>query len=238
MVYTLTIYRRERGTPEGYWQSFEYRAKTDGDTVATALSDLDRRENLVDIQGNPARRITWEKSCLQKKCGACAMVIEGRPGLACAARLSDYGKQEIRVEPLRKFPLIEDLMVDRSILMANLRTMKLWLTRDAELSDGDQELAFMASECIQCGCCLEICPNFYAGGGFFGMAAIPITTRLLTELPAEAYREIAKEYSKHEFSGCGKSLACMDICPRKIDTEKLLAKANALALWKRKKKKK
>ena len=237
MTYYLTIYRKKRGSDKEEWQTFSYESQTPGDTVASALTYFDHKEELIDVDGKPARSITWECSCLQKKCGACAMVINGRPGLACDVRLSAFPEGKIKVEPLRKFPVIEDLMVDRTILYRNLETLHVWLTGDAVLSDRDQETAYRASECLQCGCCLEICPNFYPDGKFFGMAAVPLTARLLTELSKEEYRDLAKAYGKHVFAGCGKSLACREICPKRIDTEELLVNANALAVWKRKKRK-
>ena len=234
MNYTLKILRRERDGKESFWQCFLYIPKTDNDTVATALTELNKRENLTDADGNPTRSVEWECSCLQKKCGACAMVISGRPCLACDAKLTDL-KKEITVEPLRKFPVVCDLVVDRSILYENLKTLKLWLKEDAVLPDRYRDLAYEASECIQCGCCLEVCPNFYPDGKFFGMATVPVTTRLLSEMSVSEAKEIARLYSKHTFAGCGKSLACMDVCPKKIDTENLLVNSNAMAIWKRRK---
>lgn len=236
MKVTIAVLRCERGSSDQYIQKFFYETASDQDTIASALTEINNRIPLTDTDGNPARPISWECSCLQKKCGACAMVINGRPGLACDVKIADIKKREILLEPLRKFPRVEDLTVDRSILYENLKTMELWLREDADLSEEDRDLAYMASECIQCGCCLEVCPNFYAGGSFFGMAAVPVTTRLLTEMDKSSYREIARHYSRHVFEGCGKSLSCKDICPRKIDTEKLLVNANAMAVWKRKKK--
>ena len=233
MKYIVTVIRRERGSDKPYRQSFEYEASGEGDTVAAALTDLNGREELRDIGGELSRRIEWECSCLQKKCGACAMIINGRPGLACDARLADIGTQEIVLEPLRKFPVVCDLITDRSILQENLRTLKLWLREESSLPDRYRDLAYESSECLQCGCCLEICPNFYAGGTFFGMASVPITTRLLTETEKNERREIVREYLRHTYAGCGKSLACRDICPKGIDTEKLLVNANAMAIWKR-----
>lgn len=234
--YILKVLRKERGSEEQYWQSFAYTALTENDTVASALTFLERREDLTDVEGNPARPIEWENSCLQKKCGACAMVIDGRPRLACDARLSESKKGTIRVEPLRKFPCICDLCVDRTILYDNLKELQLWLTEDADLPDSCREVAYMGSECIQCGCCLEVCPNFYCGGKFYGMSTVPVTTRLLTEMPPSEYGDLAKLYRRHTFEGCGKSLACKDICPKGIDTERLLVNTNALAVWKRKRK--
>ena len=232
MKYTLTVIRRRRGASESYRQSFACETVSDNDTVASALTELNNREHLTDITGADADRIEWEQSCLQKKCGACAMVINGRPRLACDARIAELGG-EITVEPLRKFPVICDLIVDRCILRENLKTLRLWIREDSDLPDRYRDLAYEAAGCIQCGCCLEICPNFYAGGAFFGMAAVPVTTRLLTEMSKDVRKEIVKGYSKHVFAGCGKSLACKDVCPRHIDTEKLLVNSNAMAIWKR-----
>ena len=238
MKYTISVLRRERDAKTSAWQDFSYDSLTESDTVATALTHLNACQTLRDVNGAAARAIEWECSCLQKKCGACAMVINGRPRLACDAKLAELGGAQIRVEPLRKFPVVCDLVVDRSILFENLKTLKLWLQADADLADRDQSLAYEASECIQCGCCLEICPNFYVGGTFFGMATVPITTRLLTEMPTDVCRELVKSYARHTFEGCGKSLSCLDVCPKKIDTENLMVNANALAVWKRKRRQK
>ena len=232
MNYTLKILRRERDGKESFWQCFLYIPKTDNDTVATALTELNKRENLTDADGNPTRSVEWECSCLQKKCGACAMVISGRPCLACDAKLTDL-KKEITVEPLRKFPVVCDLVVDRSILYENLKTLKLWLKEDAVLPDRYRDLAYEASECIQCGCCLEVCPNFDPDGIFTGAAGAVPMTRLLLAQEKSGDLENAGLYEKRFFESCGKSLACEKICPAGIPTGEMLSRSNAVAVWKR-----
>lgn len=235
MTYYLTFLRRENAASKPMEQTFAYKSGSDADTVATAILALNKQEKLVDTDGREASPIRWECSCLQKKCGACAMIINGRPRLACDAVLKDVAKDgKVYVEPLKKFPVVADLIVDRSILTENLKILNAWLEEEAILPDKRRDLAYKASECLQCGCCLEVCPNFYFGGKFFGMAAISVTTRLLSEKDVKQRKELAKEYKKHAFDGCGKSLACADICPKKIDTALLLVNANALAVWKRK----
>jgi len=235
MLYTLNVLRRDRGADAPYWDSFSYEAVSEGDTVASALTAINAAAQPKNEKGEPVRPIEWECSCLQKRCGACAMVINGRPGLACDYKLAESKSGVLRLEPLRKFPAVCDLTVDRSILYENLKTLGVWLSAAPTLTDGDWELAYESSGCLQCGCCLEVCPNFYADGPFFGMATVPLTARLLTELSPAEYRAFARQYAKHTFAGCGKSLACKDVCPRHIDTENLLVNANALAIWKRKK---
>ena len=159
------------------------------------------------------------------------MVINGRPRPACDARLSDYGKT-IRLEPLKKFPVIADLVVDRQVLYDNLKTLQLWLREEANAGQQMAELAYDASRCLQCGCCLEVCPNFFSGGTFVGMAGGVPMTRLLSQLSAAQSKEAATLYSKHIYEGCGKSLACRNICPAKIDLDRMLVNANRMAVWK------
>ncbi|MBR1747352.1 MAG: succinate dehydrogenase [Clostridia bacterium] len=215
-----------------FFQTFDYEPEPE-DTVATALTRLNATEDLTDETGAPATPIAWECSCLQKKCGACAMIINGRPRLACDARLSELGKR-ITLKPLGKFPVVKDLIVDREILRANLKTLNLWLSKDAQLPEKKTDLAYTAGRCLQCGCCLEVCPNFYPGGTFFGTSVVPVTTRVLTETDKESRSAIAKAYDKHYYEGCGKSLACVNVCPIGRDVQKLLVNSNAMAIWKRK----
>lgn len=224
MKYTLQILRRNSPGEKPVWKAYELETETESVTVATALSMINKTLPAEE-------KIMWDCSCLQKKCGACAMVINGRPGLACDTRLGEMKSREIRVEPLRKFPVIRDLVVDRSILYRNLETIRSWLETGARAREEQTDLLYEASRCLQCGCCLEICPNFYSGGKFFGMASMVPVSRLLEELPKEQREELRKKYQKHVYGGCGKSLACRNICPAGIDIERLLVNSNAVSLW-------
>ena len=149
------------------------------------------------------------------------MVINGKPGLACDANLSDLGTV-VRLEPLRKFPAIEDLMVDRSVLFRNLEEIRAWLSKEAEPSEKKNPTAHEASRCLQCGCCLEVCPNYMPDGTFYGMAAAVPLIRLINESNGEDRKHHRKIYGKHIYNGCGKSLSCRNICPAGIDIDRLL----------------
>ena len=253
----ISILRRENPDAKSYWRSFLYTPKDGAETVATALSRLNEREDLRDMDGNPAPLIQWEYGCLQKKCGACAMVINNRPALACGTRLyseKDYKNYiknqraiEIRLEPLRKFPVIADLISDRSVLYENLKTARAWLKNDninkfnhaagidknMKTARKETDAAYEASRCLQCGCCLEVCPNFDPFNQFFGMSAAVPMSRILIRESGEAGRELSGNYEKYIYNGCGKSLACRNICPAGIDMENLLSRSAAIAVWRR-----
>ena len=228
----IEIERRADGEARPYIQTFLYEPSGSADTVATALGALNAREPLEDEHGEPAREIRWECSCLQKKCGACAMVINGVPALACDAPLRDY-KGTIRLEPLRKFPVVADLIADRSAMMQNLAQMRVWLSEKAQLNEKAVDVGYEGSRCLQCGLCLEVCPNFDPEGRFAGMAAAVPMTRLLSEMAAGERKSAAKTYRDRVFEGCGKSLACRDVCPAGIEIGELLARSNAAAVWNR-----
>lgn len=135
--------------------------------------------------------------------------------------------------PLKKFPVVRDLIVDRSVMRENLIAIHNWLEVEARHSRKNVDLAYDASRCIQCGCCLEVCPNFTAGDSFFGAAAFVPASRVLSELPKGKKYAIISEYGKHIYNGCGKSLSCHNICPVGIDVEHKLSNSNAVVVWKR-----
>ena len=127
------ILRHRRGAAESRWQRVEIELPDENATVATALAAINARPGLMDAEGAPVGHVAGDCSCLQKKCGACAMRIDGVPRLACDTRLSELGPGPVRLEPLKKFPVVEDLVVDRTAMFDNLRQLHSWLDREVRL---------------------------------------------------------------------------------------------------------
>ncbi len=235
-MYELII---KRGMPGklGQYQHFKIEADSDA-TVLWALEELNKRENLMTTDGKKAEKIRWESNCRQKMCGACGMLINHKPMLACEAFLRDLG-EVITLEPLSKFPLIQDLVVDRSILHDNMLKMKLWLQDEKAnpqaagylKEQAGQEL-YQSASCIQCGLCLEACPNYTGLDQFFGAAFMNADYRLANqeEEKGERKRQI-KTAQKHFANGCSNSFACQEVCPAKIPLSLHMSRLNALA-WK------
>ena len=231
MKITVRIKRQNSFEAEAFYQTIL--CDCDAETnIATLLREINAEE-ILDIDGIPVGEIAWECSCLQKKCGACAMRINGMPRLACDTKIGDLKSKTVTLEPLKKFPVVRDLIVDRSVLRENLIALHNWLESEATKSEKSVDLAYDASRCIQCGCCLEVCPNFTAGESFFGAAAFVPASRILSQLPNGKKNDLVQEYGKHIYNGCGKSLSCHDICPVGIDVEHKLSNSNAVAVWKR-----
>ncbi len=218
MKYIITILRQKRNDINKYEESFEY----ENDNLNTSLLSV-----ILDINEKYDANIELEYSCHQKKCGACSAIVNNSPCLLCQAKLKDY-KNKIYIEPLRKFNTIVDLIVDRSILYKNLEILKLWLDEDAKINDKNNDLVYKSSECILCGLCLEVCPNYLPDKLFLGPSIFSLTTKILSEGDNNVKNEIIKNYKKRIFEGCGKSLSCVNVCPKNIKLDNLLVNINKL----------
>ena len=64
--------------------------------------------------------LTFRWSCRMGVCGSCGMTVNGVPKLTCATFLSDYAPGPVRVEPMKNFPVLKDLVVDTSDFLVKL----------------------------------------------------------------------------------------------------------------------
>ena len=99
------------------------------------------------------------------------MVINGKVRQSCSAlvdKLLADRAGEIELQPMTKFPVVRDLVVDRGRLFRGLQKVKAWIPVDGYIDMGpgprqspeDQEKAYPLSECMSCGCCLDACPQY------------------------------------------------------------------------------
>ncbi len=221
----VKILRQQSPVTEPYWEAFLYDGPQNN-TVAGLLDYLNYNDDITDINGNKTTRIGWECSCLQGMCGGCAMVINEVPALACETFLKDLRGDEISIRPLRKFPVIHDLVVDRSVIQENLMRSDIFIGDYQPSEYKDKEHQYSLAKCLKCGLCLEVCPNYVNGKTFFG-ALFANDCYLVSARNTAKGKDIKKIYNEHFGKHCSKSLACMDICPMKIQTIASIAKMNS-----------
>ena len=214
----VKIRRQQFPGAEPYWQEYTY----EGDlnvSVAAVLDSINSMDNM-DI-------VSWECSCLQAMCGACAMVINGVPRLACDTFINKLKGSELVIEPLRKFPVIKDLVVDRGIIQENLKKASTYIGEYEHDDKYSQELEYLIGRCLKCGLCLDACPNYTKGDNFFGPLFADdsyfINARSKGDKDA-----IKKNYDQHFAKGCSKALACEKVCPMNIPTISAIARMNRL----------
>jgi len=182
----------------------------------------------LTANGEKVTPVVWECVCLEEVCGSCTMVINGRVRQSCSAmvdRIAPKG-EIITLEPMTKFPVIRDLVVDRTRMFEDLKRVKAWIQIDGSHALGpgprqsqeSQEEAYPLSRCMTCGCCLEACPQVHASSDFVGPAAIS-QVRLFNLHPSGAMH--AGERLDTVMGGggvedCGKAQNCVKVCPKEI----------------------
>jgi succinate dehydrogenase / fumarate reductase iron-sulfur subunit len=155
------------GTPP-YWEQHQVDYEPDMNVISV-LQKIAAQAKTID--GKKVAPVAWDCGCLEEVCGSCTMVINGRVRQSCSAlvdRLLEDNPDEIQLQPMTKFPVVRDLMVDRSRLFHSLKRVQAWVPVDSYFDMGagpripreDQEQNYPLSQCMSCGCCLEACPQF------------------------------------------------------------------------------
>ena len=220
----IRIMRQQKPDSEPYMESFDYEGPADI-SVAGLLDHLNYNDDIINDEGKKTTRIGWDCSCLQGMCGACAMVINEMPSLACETFLKDLKGSVITIRPLRKFPVIHDLIVDRTLIQENLKSTDVYIGEYVPKEDEDKSLQYEAAKCLKCGLCLEVCPNYTNGRSFYG-AVFANDCYLVYARNHGKSAEMKKSYAEHFGRSCSNSLSCMDVCPMKIRTIASIAKLN------------
>jgi fumarate reductase iron-sulfur subunit len=171
--------------------------------------------------------LTFRWSCRMGVCGSCGMMVNGEPKLTCATFLSKYAPGPVRVEPLRYFPVVRDLVVEMSDFMTKFRKVKPWLIRkdDKPLAEGEflqtpeqLEVYKPFSMCINCTLCYAACPVYGLDPFFIGPAAIALAQRYNMDSRDQGSDERMDILSQHEgIWGCTFVGECTKACPKNVD---------------------
>jgi fumarate reductase iron-sulfur subunit len=171
--------------------------------------------------------LSYRWSCRMGICGSCGMTVNGEPKLTCATFLTDYRPGPVRVEPLRNFPVIRDLVIEMGDFLRKLSSVKPWIVRDEEksLDDGEylqtpQELDEYRqySMCINCMLCYAACPIYGLDPKFIGPAAIALAQRYNLDSRDQGSAQRLDILSEHAgIWGCTFVGECTKVCPEHVD---------------------
>ncbi len=225
----LRIRRQDSPRAPARWEEFSipYRPNMN---VISSLMEIQRHP--VTREGNRTAPPVWESNCLEEVCGACSMVINGRVRQACSA-LVDQLAQPIVLEPMSKFPLVRDLIVDRSRMFEALKRVHAWVPIDGTHALGPgptvdphaQEIAYAFSRCMTCGCCLEACPQVNARSDFMG-AFVFGQVYLFNMHPTgamHAAERLEAVMAPGGIADCGNAQNCAAVCPKEIPLTEAIA---------------
>jgi len=166
--FEVRILRQDAPGQSSYWERHRVRREKDMNVISVLQRIAAQAET---VEGKKVAPVAWDCNCLEEVCGACTMVINGHVRQACTAlveKLLEDNPKEIELRPATKFPVVRDLLVDRTRLFRALTKTKSWIPVDGyydmgpgpRQSQADQERAYPLSQCMSCGCCLEACPQY------------------------------------------------------------------------------
>ena len=217
------------------WEEFDVPYRP-GMNVISALMHIQKYP--VTADGKKTTPITWDMNCLEEVCGACSMVINGRPQQSCSA-LVDKLAEPVVLEPMATFPVVRDLQVDRERMFNALKKVKAWVPIDGtyDLGEGPRmperkrQWAYELSKCMTCGVCMEACPNVSESSSFIGPAPLS-QVRLFNTHPTGAMNKderLAAIMGDGGLANCGNSQNCVAACPKGIPLTTSIAALNRAA---------
>lgn len=218
----LRIRRQLGQRPKVTWDTFTV-PRVPRMTVLGALLALQRSH--VSAGSSSPSVPAFEAECCQGACGACTMVINGSVRLACRTLVDDVSPKGkvITLEPLGKFPLVRDLVVDRTACEEAERELAAWVDVASESSGHPpvlqsshaQRRLLALGRCISCAACMEVCPQYGHHTDYLGPAALTHAQRL-NETPVGRLARrsrLALAMAPGGIADCGKATACVEACP-------------------------
>ncbi len=224
-TFILKIYRGHPG--HQYWEEFECELTPFSNVISTLMNI---QKNPVNIHGKLVEPVVWEQGCLEEVCGSCSMLINQKPRQACTALIRNLLKESqsstVVLAPFTKFPLVRDLIVDRSAMFENLKKVNAWIESDGAyrkgpgptISQEKQEIMYSLSTCMTCGCCAEACPQVNENSKFIGPAPIS-QARLFNAHPTgqlQKHKRLRPLMEEGGIADCGNAQNCARVCPKDI----------------------
>ncbi len=234
MKLTLKVWRQKNATAKGQMVTYPIDG-IDGDMSFLEMMDM-LNDKLINEGDSP---VTFDHDCREGICGSCSMFINGeahgpdRLVTTCQLHMRKFKDGDtITIEPFRAagFPVIKDLMVDRSsfdrIQHAGgfISVNTSGNTQDANsipIEKENADDAFAAATCIGCGACVASCKNssamLFVGAKVSQFALLPqgeveATTRVLN---------MVKQMDEEGFGNCTNTGACEVECPKGISLENI-----------------
>ncbi len=230
---TPIVFRVRRFDPakdeEPYYEDFSV-------PVRPGMAVLD---GLWWIKENVDAALAWRSSCRMGVCGACAMMINSRPGLACTTQILHVADKVLLLAPLPNFDIIRDLVPDLKPMLESHRKQMPWIVRDDQeemlmptdqywQSHEDLDKYLQFSYCIKCGACMAACPVVATDSLFPGPQPLAQGYRYLVDSRDGAFNERKKMLSSELGPwSCHYAGECSAVCPKGVDP------ARAIQLMKR-----
>jgi len=204
--------------------------------VEKGMTILDGLHRIKETQDSS---LAWRFSCRMGVCGSCAMLINGKPGLACNTQILDITEQALTVAPLPNFPIIRDLVSDLKALFDKHTKIQPYIkradpeqvlsaTREYYQTPQQLEDYLQFTFCIKCGACMAACPTMATDGEYLGPMPLTQTYRYNKDTRDDGFNDRKKIVAvPHGVFSCHYAGECSNVCPKGVDP------ARAIQLMKR-----
>jgi succinate dehydrogenase / fumarate reductase, iron-sulfur subunit len=211
---TFQIWRGDRET--GAFQDYTTPV-TEGMVVLDAIHQ---------IQAEQASDLAVRWNCKAGKCGSCSAEINGMPRLMCMTRLNQIPLDKpVKVEPMKTFPLIRDLVTDVSWNFEVKKTIRKFKPRKPDAPDGSWRMSQADADrpqefrkCIECFLCQDVCHvlrDHHMHSEFIGPRFLIYTANLEMN-PLDTDDRVGDMKDKHGIGLCNITKCCTKVCPESI----------------------
>jgi succinate dehydrogenase iron-sulfur subunit len=231
MNLTLNVWRQAGPDAPGRFERYEAKGVSEHISFLEMLDQVN--EGLIREGKEP---IAFEHDCREGICGSCGMIVNGaahgpkKLTTVCQLHMRNFKDGDvIHVEPwrARAFPVIKDLVVDRSSFDRIIQKGGFISTNSGSAPDANAvpvaktaaDVAMDAAACIGCGACVAACPN--ASAMLFVAAKIAHLSRLPQGVPEKDRRAtgMVEQMDAEGFGNCTNHYECMEACPKGIDVQ-------------------
>ncbi len=228
MRLTLKVWRQASTGAKGRFEELIAEGVSPDSSFLEMLDGVNER-----LESEGKEPVAFDHDCREGICGACSLMINGEPHgpddgvTTCQLHMRRYRDgQTIVIEPwrARAFPVLKDLVVDRSsfdriIQAGGFISVNSGSPQDANvipIGKSVADLAMDAAACIGCGACVAACPN--ASAMLFVSAKISHLGRLPQGQPErlERARKMVAQMDAEGFGGCTNHGECEAACPKEI----------------------
>ncbi|MCD6191274.1 MAG: succinate dehydrogenase/fumarate reductase iron-sulfur subunit [Sulfurimonas sp.] len=190
--------------------------------------DITLLQLLTIIKTTQDNTLTFASGCRSSVCGSCSMRVNDREVLACSYKVQDGD----RVEPLRNVPVVRDLVVDMDRSYAFNAKAKAWqktISEGLEVTQEDEKINEVQSDCILCGSCYSACPVYAVNEEFLGPFALTRVWRYASDIREADEKSKIDTIQTNGVWDCTLCNECTIVCPQgissKTDIEKLRSKS-------------
>jgi succinate dehydrogenase/fumarate reductase iron-sulfur protein len=232
MVYTFEVFRFDPGKDA---RPYEQEFKVDlGDDEKTTVLDA-----LFKIQQTTDKTLSFRYSCRLAMCGSCALVINGREGLACKTLVKNLGTGPISLRPLNHLPIVKDLTVDLKFLINRLKRLEPYFIprsvspEPAKIkpTSKERETIGLNTECIACGSCVSACTMMHWNPDYIGPMGLNRAFCLIADSRDLTGNRLEKIADENGIYRCHMEFNCTDVCPKHISPTRGIHHLKRLLFW-------